>query len=179
MSALVYTTNIDVTIATTDTTNTILKANIISYIKWVMLELACNNKIDHRNYDRDNKAKSRLYDTIKSNDYDFNYGISLVADTLLSDNNTLQKIIFRIEEISKSDEELKEDDGDERYELEDELFHYVNDFIGLHEIGSLHGDDADIFKDKLYGLLIGLSISTNINPESVELENLELEDEEN
>ncbi len=152
----------------TTTTNQ-LKQNIITYIKWSMLELACNNGIDHRGYN-DNETNSRLYDAIKNNGYDFNLGMELVADQLLANkNNKLQKIIYKIEKIS-SQENISVEDGDVRYELEQEIFSYVNDFIGLNEIGSLHGDDSDNFKDKLEELLIGFSFASTFNDETADLD---------
>jgi hypothetical protein len=133
-----------------------------------MLELACNNKIDHRGYDSSDYHESRLYDAIKNNNYDFNVGIELVADQLLSNkNNKLQKIIRKIEKISKA-EDITDEDGDERYELEYEMFSYVNDFVGLYKIGSLHGDDSDEFRDKLYGFLIGIESSSNNEEDEIE-----------
>lgn len=163
MSALINTisttteSNTNNDLSTTTTNN--LKQNIINYIKWSMLELACNNKLDHRGYN-DSEGKSRLYATIKNNGYDFNLGMELVADQLIANKNgKLQTMISKVEKIS-SQENISDEDGDERYELEQEIFSYVNDFIGLGEIGSLHGDDSDKFKDKLEELLIGFSLDS-------------------
>jgi hypothetical protein len=130
-----------------------LKQNIITYIKWSMLELACNN---NGGYDGRKKSKSKLYEAIENNGYDFNLGIELVADQLiLNQNGELQKIISKIQKINAS-EDIDEEDGDDRYELEQEMFDYVNGFIELDGISSLDCDDSDKFKEKMDELLIGV-----------------------
>jgi hypothetical protein len=124
----------------------LLHGQIVRYITTALLELSCNTNLDHRNYNRYGVKTSKLSDIIRSNNHNVNYGISRVADLLIADNNNLQKRIIKIKEL---DELGGADVIDDKEEELSELFTYVNNFIGLHEIGSLHGDDADNFRDMM------------------------------
>jgi len=125
-----------------------LKANIVTYINWAILELVCN-RYDYTNYN--SNSNSKLYNCIKDSNYDFNYGISHIADLLVSDD-VFQEIMSKIKNIDKNIECGIQDDVDEA-ELIYETFKYVNKFIGLNETSYLRCDDTDLFMDKLYLLL--------------------------
>lgn len=162
--------------------NLVLKNNLILYMKWVMLELSCNNRIDHRNYDRDRKSETKLKQIIEANDYDFNLGFDLMADQLISHkNNKLNKLIKLLISAYKSEDE------DYIYEIQQMLSRYVNNYIGFYEIGSIHPDEADKFEAKLL-IFLGIynsngklnkdMISNNNEEEFEDLEELEELDNE-
>jgi len=128
-----------------------LKANIVTYINWAILELVCNRYYKYDPYTNTNSNNSKLYNCIKDSNYDFNYGISHIADLLVSDD-VFQEIMSKIKNIDKNIECGIQDDVDEA-ELIYETFKYVNKFIGLNETSYLRCDDTDLFMDKLYLLL--------------------------
>ncbi len=140
-------TNSVQTINTTEPTlasSLILKDSLISYMKWAMIELSCNNSIDHRDYDREDKPEPRLKQIIEENNYDFNLAFCKMAEELISNkNNKLYKLFKNL--VSS----YSIDDDDSIYDDKQELVCYVNNFIGLYEIKTLHPDDCDKFEDKL------------------------------
>ncbi len=121
-----------------------IKDNLVTYIKLVFVELACNNSIDHRNYNSSKYQMPLIKTVIMTNNGNFDLSISEVADKLIQHNN------FKLENLINNINSIDSDDYDDE---PNELFYFVNDFIGFYEISSLHGDSQDKFKNKLLFLL--------------------------
>lgn len=139
--------NIPTNINTTDATlvsSLMLRDGLISYMKWAMIELSCNNSIDHRNYDREDKPEPRLKQIIQENNYDFNLAFHKMAEELISNKN--DKIYKLFKNLATS---YSIDDDDSIYDDKQELICYINNFIGFYEIATLHPDDCDKFEEKL------------------------------
>ena len=109
---------------------------IEEYIRWVICQLVCNDKVDHRGYSKLGE-KSRLSNYITN--------LRNVDEAI---NKVVQEM-FLDDEINKLFDELKKsDDEDEKYDLKCELFSSIILFIGLYEIFNLHGSEYDKFLQK-------------------------------
>lgn len=138
--------------------------NLSSFIKWSLLELATNNKLDHRGYcQRDKKMESLLVNKIKNCSQDFDAGIVDVCEAVLM-NPKIYKMFRRLQKKHKEEEggskqeeddndEDDDDDDDELHHLKEYFFYEIVRFIGLYEIESLHGDDCDKFNRAFYNFL--------------------------
>jgi hypothetical protein len=128
---------------------------IQSFVKWSMLELATNIKIDHRNYSNcDKKQPSLLVEKIKKNDNNFELGIDELSNEIIV-NEKIINMCIELDMYNKitDDDELVEDKLDLIEESETELFSEIIRLIGLFEIPSLHGDYYDKFQKKFYKIL--------------------------
>ena len=123
----------------------LLSTSIQEFVKSCLLQLATNTKIEHRNYASRAEVKpSPLVESVKVHEGNFNRGIKLLCDSIASNPEVIE-IIKKLTELHSA----KEDDNcDEIYDLENELFHSIIELTGLFEIKSLHGDDVDQFKEK-------------------------------
>lgn len=122
---------------------------IQTYIKWCLLELGTNTSIDHRNYTLTKTAKvSPLAKAIEAHQGSFDLGIKELGDSI-SSKQELIDMVKTLHELHSS----PDDNCDEIYELETELFENIIELTGLYEINGLHGDSVDKFKDQLLSLI--------------------------
>ena len=113
-----------------------LKANLNIFIKNTIVELACNNLIDHRNYEK-NIHDSKLKTGMVKNNYNFDLTINEILEELLQDETFLDMV----QSFQKS--KVKNDELE--YKLCDVYYTFIK-FIGLNELQSLHGDNSDNFQ---------------------------------
>lgn len=129
------------------------------FIKHVLLQLSTNVKIDHRNYAAINKKSSPLVKSIKACSNSFDQGIALICDKI-SRNQKFMSLIQQFTDLHTS----PNDNGDEIYETEIEMFDMFINLVGLNEINSLHGDDVDKFRENLcVSLLPSVAVAAEIN----------------
>ena len=113
------------------------------YIKWAVIELACNAGIDHRNYDGQTR-ESRLQNYVKETN-SVDKAIEQVAQEMVS-NQTFNE--YYQQYVTGED-----DDDDDKFDLENDFFDWVVRFIGLGEISNLHGDNQDNFREKFFSFV--------------------------
>jgi len=140
-----------------------LKANLVKFIKWTLIQLACNSSFDHRNYSHDDYETCRLQESIELHD-SIDLGIENVVDELFSDSLDISGLDIGHSPTSKPDSKLvsafnkivhnnnsdSHSIDENEYQLRQDIFNTVIDFIGLYEINSLHGDDRDEFLETFY-----------------------------
>ena len=110
------------------------------YIRWAVFELACNGGIDHRNYDGQTR-ESKLQNYVKAS-CSVDKAIEQVAQEMVS-NQTFSE--YHQQYVTDED-----DDDDDKFDLENDFFNWVVQFIGLGEISNLHGDNQDNFREKFF-----------------------------
>ncbi len=137
--------------ALTETPVTFTTSKCESMIKWILLQLATNVEIDHRNYVRKNTKSSKLVEFVQSCNDSFDQGIQLLANLICEDPDIKTKLQTLQELHSNPDE--SDDICDEIYNLEIELFSRFIELSGLYEIESLHGDSADNMRGHLVDLV--------------------------
>lgn len=116
------------------------------YIKWAVFELACNGGIDHRNYDGETR-ESKLRDYMgQFNSAD--QAVSQVSQQLVSDKTFGE---FYEQYLAAGDD--CDDCDDDNFDLVNEFFNYVVEFVGLCEIFNLHEDDRDNFQTKFLSFI--------------------------
>ena len=81
---------------------------------------------------------------IQENGGSFDKGILVLAD-LISSNKKLIKLVNKLGKLRQS----SDDNFEEIYETEIEIFNKMIELSGLFEINSLHADDINDFKEKL------------------------------
>jgi hypothetical protein len=132
--------------------------SVCEYISWCLLELCTNVKLS-KSVGVSSGTSSRLFSNIKSLG-GFDAGIKKTSLDLLSDSGFISLMCsykrlsggvcaVSVDELSSNSVDDSADDELDEYELECELFVYVNDFVGLYTISTLHGSDRDLFMDKL------------------------------
>jgi hypothetical protein len=121
-----------------------LKANLNIFIKNTIVELACNNRIDHRNYEK-NIHDSKLKTGMVKNNYNFDLTINEILEELLQDETFLDMV--------QSFQKGKVKNEEEEYELCDVYYTFIK-FIGLNELQSLHGDSSDNFQSEFLKAII-------------------------
>jgi hypothetical protein len=133
-----------------------LESNIVMFIKKTIIELACNNKLDHRNYDK-NTYQSRLKKATVKHNYNLDLAITEIVKELIADESIMEMIkTIRKEKVDSDiiDEDVEgiednEDEvinEDEEYELKSGLYYEFIRFVGLNELLSLHADNNDDFQ---------------------------------
>ena len=135
------------------------------FIKHVLLQLSTNTKIDHRNYAARNKnKKSPLVKSIEACSNSFDNGIALICDKI-SRNQEFMSLIQKFTDLhTRPNDNGDEDNCDEIYETEIEIFDMFINLVGLNEINSLHGDDVDKFRENLcVSLLPSVAVAAEIN----------------
>ncbi len=135
-----------------------IEEQFVKFIKKVIFELSCINKIDHRFNDL-SLYKSRLREDMAQNNYE---NVDLVIANIVKEFVAEDYSIGTIKYLLKksSDKNQKEDEDEDEYgnkdvdEDEDTYDEVMNDFynefiqsVGLYEVFSLHGDDGDRFQD--------------------------------
>ena len=149
----------------TETTECVNPNNFVpqltKYVNWVLVVLATDSSIDHRNYNN-YENKSKLYDLFKTN-LDLALSVSTVCEELNSDEEFTYQVqtimdLIGLEQAQENQESEQDDEDpeDNLYETREELFNYVHNFIGLNEIQSLHGDSQDKFKEKFFEVVLGI-----------------------
>jgi len=129
----------------------LLSTRIQEFVKSGLLQLATNTKIDHRNYALRDKVKpSPLVESIQEHGGNFNTGIKSLCDSIASN----PEVIEMIKTLTEMHSAPEDDNCNEIYDLENQLFTAIIDFTGLFEINSLQPDAADDFKDKLLSFLL-------------------------
>lgn len=80
----------------------LLNTKIIqSFVKWSLMELATNIKIDHRNYSHsDKKQSSLLVEKNKKNNNNFDLGINELSEEIIM-NEKLINICIELENYKK------------------------------------------------------------------------------
>lgn len=143
----------------TELTETVNPNNLVpqltKYINWVLIKLATDSSIDHRNYNN-YETKSRLLELFETN-LDLGLSLSTICEELNSDQEFVEQVqtIMELIGLEQAQEGVDEEsDPDELYESKEELFNYVHSFVGLNEIQSLHGDSQDKFKDKFFEVVL-------------------------
>lgn len=155
-----------------------LEANLIKFIKELIIELACNNFINHKEYDKI-KRSSNLKNKMIKNNYNFESSIKEVVKEILVDKKFMNKVNFFtkknyieakpkfkllrwIKYLYNKDyyDDLEEencfDDLDEENsfygndQLKNDLFHNFIIFVGLNELLTLNENDKQNFKDKFF-----------------------------
>ena len=136
-----------------------IELNLKRFVKWCLLELSCKT-LDHRNYNKSNKNKSRLIELYISNNENMDIAIEKVCKKLLTSKeiNLISeieniKLQFAILDKGKGEDDGNEEEEDEHYEHRLDLFTDAINYIGLYEINSLHGDVRDNFQDKFEKIL--------------------------
>jgi hypothetical protein len=157
-----------------------LEANLIKFIKETIVELACNNFINHIEYDKI-KRESNLKNKMIKNNYNFESSIKEVVKEILVDKKIMNKVNFFtkknyieakpqfklirwIKYLYNKDyyDDLEEencfDDLDEeksfyendQYKLRNDLFENFIIFVGLNELLNLNVNDKKNFQDKFF-----------------------------
>ena len=155
-----------------------LEDNLIKFIKELIVELACNNFINHIEYDKI-KRSSNLKNKMIKNNYNFESSIKEVVKEILVDKKFINKVNFFtkknyieakpkfkllrwIKYLYNKDyyDDLEEencfDDLDEENsfydndQLKNDLFDNFIIFVGLNELLTLNENDKQNFKDKFF-----------------------------
>jgi hypothetical protein len=155
-----------------------LEDNLIKFIKELIVELACNNFINHIEYDKI-KRSSNLKNKMIKNNYNFESSIKEVVKEILVDKKFINKVNFFtkknyieakpkfkllrwIKYLYNKDyyDDLEEencfDDLDEENsfygndQLKNDLFDNFIIFVGLNELLTLNKNDKQNFKDKFF-----------------------------
>ena len=122
-------------------------------IKWILLELATNNTVDHRDYCREDMQKvSPLVESIQTHGGSFDLGIKSLANTI-SLNLDLKNILQVLEELHADTNESDEEVLDNINDLKTELFNLFIELSGLYEINSLHEDSVSTITEHLFDLI--------------------------
>ncbi len=122
---------------TVEIMNSNFVSKLVSYVNWVLIKLATDSSIDHRGYNN-SELPSKLDELFNSNE-DLSTAITTVCEQL----NLDEEFVDQVETFINLDEES----SDDFYEVKTGLFAYVIEYIGLHQIESLHGDSRDKFED--------------------------------
>ena len=77
-----------------------LEANLVKFIKEIIVELACNNFIDHRDYDR-LMRESNLKNKMIQNNYNFEVSINQIVKEIFVNKKIMNQIKFFINRIFK------------------------------------------------------------------------------
>ena len=128
---------------------------IQNFVKWSIMELSTNIKIDHRNYCRNDKQeKSLLFEKIQKNDNNFDLGIKELSHEIII-NEDIVSICIKLDNYTKmtDDAENTKDKYELIEEIRTELFNKIITSIGLFEISSLHSDYFDKFQKKFYEIV--------------------------
>jgi hypothetical protein len=72
-----------------------LEANLVKFIKEIIVELACNNFIDHRDYDR-LMRESNLKNKMIQNNYNFEVSINQIVKEIFVNKKIMNQIKFFI-----------------------------------------------------------------------------------
>lgn len=124
--------------------------SIETIIKWSMLELSTNLSIDHRNYSYTKKVKlSPLVKIISENNFNFDQGINALAK-IISEDVEFVSSQETLGELHNNDTSELDENADEIYDEEMNLFNRFIELSGLYEIESLHTDSAEKFKNYLF-----------------------------
>jgi hypothetical protein len=116
---------------------------LVEFIKWSLIELACNSELDNRGYNLNKEKPSNLKDALKRNDNNFERAISQVARVLSLDEN-FKKLVDDYDQLLEHNEEKDEACMD--------LFVFVVENVGIYQILSLHMDSMDKFVLKFSSL---------------------------
>lgn len=132
----------------------VLETSLIMFVKKTIVELACSNNIDHRNYDR-TVHQSKLKELMIKNNYNLDLTIEQIVKESLEDITFLkmlkpfQKKITLDAEPKKNplnDIEHLDYDEDDLFELKTDVYYRFIEFVGLNELLNLHGDVSDVFQ---------------------------------
>jgi hypothetical protein len=126
-----------------------LESNIINFVKYTLIQMSCNNKLEHVNQYTNRKYDPLLNDLFnKSSNLDT--AIEESVKKLLTEaqfNDLYNKIIKS--NSTNMDEDY--DDYDEYlYDLKSSLFVIIVNFIGLYAIYNLDENGIEQIKDKLF-----------------------------
>jgi hypothetical protein len=126
-----------------------LESNIINFVKYTLIQMSCNNKLEHVNQYTNRKYDPLLNDLFnKSSNLDT--AIEESVKKLLTEpqfNDLYNKIIKS--NPTNMDEDY--DDYDEYlYDLKSSLFVIIVNFIGLYAIYNLDENGIEQIKDKLF-----------------------------
>lgn len=116
-----------------------MEEQLYQFIVNCLVELACNDKIDHRNY-----SKTGADSTLKTNIKLHNMTVGI--------EETIKEVI-NDEFYEMKDEIVNETDKTNKHELKEEFFNYFVSMIGLLEINNLHEDAKDNFKDEFESIM--------------------------
>lgn len=126
-----------------------LKSNIINFVKYTLIEMACNNKLAHVNQYINKKYDTLLNDLFnKSNNLDTAIEESVKQLLTLPQFNDLYNKI--IKSNPKDMDEYYDDYNEYLYDLKSSLFVIIVNFIGLYAIYNLDENGIEKIKDKLF-----------------------------
>jgi hypothetical protein len=111
-----------------------IEQQLVRYVKWCVVELATNGQYDHR-YPKYEKTESRLKQKFLATQ-SLDDSIVSVIKELIQD--------MKFSELYQKYLSAQEDEDNEEKE---NLFYYVNTWIGLHEIICLEYNDRYTFMD--------------------------------
>jgi hypothetical protein len=111
-----------------------MEAKLVYFVKWSILELACNANLDIRKYN-DATKPSALIEGLEENDNNLDTTIETIVKALLQDT-VFQQLLDNME--------------NEPFE---DIFNFFIDAIGLYQIENLHPDYRDVFQQKLEFLI--------------------------
>lgn len=111
-----------------------MEAKLVYFVKWSILELACNANLDIRKYN-DTTKPSALVNGLKENYNNLDTTIETIVKALLQDT------VFQ---------QLLDDIENEPFE---DIFNFFIDAVGLYQIENLHPDYRDVFEQKLENLI--------------------------
>lgn len=137
-------------------TNTTFKNKLIDFIKWCIIQLLCNNNVEHRNYSSGHIKQSKFEDIMKTTN-NLELTIEQIVNEIID-----SKLIKTASEIYKVNNELNietldddnsDPDSDDDYEKYDCIFNEVINFIGIWEIFNIHHDNLYEFEDKFMKII--------------------------
>ena len=126
-----------------------LESNIINFVKYTLIQMSCNNKLEHVNQYTNRKYDPLLNDLFnKSSNLDTAIEESVKKLLLEPQFNDLYNKIIK-SNPTNMDEDY--DDYDEYlYDLKSSLFVIIVNFIGLYAIYNLDENGIEQIKDKLF-----------------------------
>lgn len=126
-----------------------LESNIVKFVKYYLIQIACNNNLVHVNQYTNGKYDPLLNNLLnKSNNLDTAIDESVKKLLALSQFNDLYDKIIKSD---PNDIDEAYDDYDEYlYDLKSSLFVIIVNFIGLYAIYNLDENGIENMKNELY-----------------------------
>mgnify|MGYP000665087988 CR=1 FL=1 len=126
---------------------------LLSYTRKTIFKLACDNTIDHRDYDN-KKYNSRLLNALHDNN-NTEEAIKKTILELLNESEFIELLEkYKNYDLAVFKHNNYDEYEDELYEIKSNVFYHFINFLGLNEISSLHGDSVDDFKNEFFECFI-------------------------
>lgn len=121
--------------------NTTLGDKLEKFVNDTILSLACDSRIDHRDYDRYSQHEQSRLVSLRNELNSIDLAIGECVSELLNDELFLEIYDDLQDNDNKSDVDFMTD-------MKSNLFNHSVEIIGLYEINNLHADDSDEIRDK-------------------------------